>query len=115
MSDEEDYDEDLYAEDPEAVDYEDDSGIYDESDSFNYGLKSKLSKYQNEAWSAAGAAAGGALIFGTPEAVVVSGVLAGSAYAGGRLSAGGVSRIKDYLSGDKDSDSKEDSSEEYTV
>lgn len=104
------YDDDLdqkgYDEPIEDIDepaYDEDSDtLYGEETSSSYTstVKQKLVEYQNSIGFTAGGAAGGALMFGSPEAALVFGGLAGATYLGGKATAKGFDGVRNYLSGD---------------
>ena len=124
MSDDLDYEKDLEDENSyeETLDYceVEDPTSYDESSDYEpesgYGsrLKSSLAKYQTELSTAAGGAAGGALMFGTPEAAAFAGLVMGTAYVGGKASAKGLDSVRKYLGGEKEKEDTE-TDESYSV
>lgn len=126
MDEEPDYTEDLYEEDLEESYTEDlDTETYGESygeplDSdtdYKSSIKSRLVKYQGELGTAAGGAAGGAIMFGTPEAAAFTGLALGAAYLGGKitgkLGGKGLSEVRSYLDRSHKEDSENDKN--YTV
>lgn len=97
-----------YLEDDEEGDYED-SGYLNK-------VKEKFSKpgYSEAAWASVGGAAGGALMFGSPELALLFGGTAGAAHLAGQAGAKGMERVKDFLDGDAEEE-KEAGDEQYAT
>lgn len=72
----------------------------DEEASYGSTLKNTAAKYQDTIGSAVGGAAGGALLFGTPELALLTGGAMGAAHVAGVASAKGMNAVKDYLDGE---------------
>jgi len=67
------------------------------------GVKGKLAKYQDTIGTTVGAASG-AMLFTSPELALATGAWLGASYAAGKAGGKGMSKIKDYLSGNGEKD-----------
>jgi hypothetical protein len=93
---------------------DDEEGDYDDEGGYLSNITDKIGPgYTEAAWASAGGAAGGALMFGMPEAALLFGGTAGAAHLAGQGAAKAMERIGDYLDGD--AEEEEASDEQYAT